>query len=343
MNRGLVAAACVVFAVGAPRFAAAAEPTRVLFGPIAEPEGETGPDGTPAMHVDVERVADQVASATREALDARFELVGDRARLSKTCATDRSCWLEEGRALDADFLVWPTMTTAEGDVHLTFEVLDGAAGTRLATIQDTCELCGAAEMDEFVAIATGRAAAQLEEVQPEPTALVVAGSPHGAAVYVDGRRVGQLPWQGEVAPGLHEVSVRKSGYVTTVRRVSAPEGSRASAAFDLVRDPGVRRRRMRWAGWGLVAGGAVTTIGGAVLLGLDGRDHTRSCSDPDAEGNCPFRYESTGLGAGLTAAGVVMAGVGTGLLVYEKRHDGKVKARAYLRPSPTKVRLKVNF
>ena len=45
--------------------------------------------------------------------------------------------------------------------------------------------------------------------------------PAGAAVYIDGEKVGTLPWEGEVEVGEHTLRITKKGYIPLTRTITA--------------------------------------------------------------------------------------------------------------------------
>lgn len=59
----------------------------------------------------------------------------------------------------------------------------------------------------------------------------------GARVYLDGRSVGELPFEGPVSPGAHRVEVRLDGFIPASANVLVSEGTRRSLLLKLIERP----------------------------------------------------------------------------------------------------------
>jgi len=53
--------------------------------------------------------------------------------------------------------------------------------------------------------------------------VTILSVPDGAAVVVDGRRVGISPWSGELPPGRHQVALERKGFVDVTQTFELPE------------------------------------------------------------------------------------------------------------------------
>jgi hypothetical protein len=71
--------------------------------------------------------------------------------------------------------------------------------------------------------------------------IAVHGQVPAADVFVDGERVGRMPLESTVtvAPGAHQVEVRRAGYLPAARSLTLQDGARADIALDPVVDKGV--------------------------------------------------------------------------------------------------------
>jgi hypothetical protein len=65
--------------------------------------------------------------------------------------------------------------------------------------------------------------------------LVIKSATHGAQVAVDGRAVGKVPLAAlPIAPGRHQITLSKKGFVSATRRVRVLAGQRSLVAIDLL-------------------------------------------------------------------------------------------------------------
>src|SRR5262249_9778386 len=82
----------------------------------------------------------------------------------------------------------------------------------------------------------------LLEVAKHVGSIRVAGSPEGAAVYINDKRVGNLPLEQRVTAGELMVGVAAEGYIPLERKMAVEAGKKAAAQFDLpVARPGEAR------------------------------------------------------------------------------------------------------
>jgi hypothetical protein len=96
------------------------------------------------------------------------------------------------------------------------------------------------------------------------------------------------------------------------------------------------------AGWGLVGGGAVATVGGAVLLALTGS--SAGCPDDPRGGAClPLVYQTIVPGAIATSVGVALVATGAALIVVGKKRDARANKNARVAVGPGSLRLDVAF
>ncbi len=319
---GLTASATAVVALTMTPSADAAEPTGVVLAPVQrDGQGE-------AMRVDLEATQRDLTDALTEALEARFSLVVPG---KVDCPRDdRACWIGAAADHDAAFMVWPRLVADGGDSHIEVDIVDVAAGRTAKQTRQTCEICGHREFEEFVDVTAAQLAVTLAGVDPEPATLAVVGEPYGAQIRVDGAVVGEVPWEGEVGAGVHEIHIEKPGFVQHQRGVEAQQGARTTVDVDLLVDQTYKKRVMRAAGWTMVGVGAATLVAGGVLLGLHGEPHRASCSPRDAQGRCPNEYDSRTPGVAVTLTGAALSLGGGGVLVYERVKDQRTRGQARL-------------
>ena len=78
---------------------------------------------------------------------------------------------------------------------------------------------------ETLTIAPGSAEVQRSyRLSPADVPLRVSASPEGAEVWLDGARVGNVPWEGKVSVGTHAVQVRAAGHAPAEVSVEAKPG-----------------------------------------------------------------------------------------------------------------------
>lgn len=97
--------------------------------------------------------------------------------------------------------------------------------------------------------------------------------PSGAVVVVDGRQLGETPYQGELKPGVRVVELRLTGYSVYRRELTVEAGAHYPLAADLVPLPEAIDEETPWYGHWWVWAGAAVVVGGvtaALLLRDDG-------------------------------------------------------------------------
>jgi hypothetical protein len=121
---------------------------------------------------------------------------------------------------------------------------------------------------ESISVAEGGEIARTVELEIEGGAaqLVVASDVEGAAVFLDGREVGQTPLTLEALPsGVHQLRVERQGYVTYDGEVALQAGRIATANLDLIEpDAGVHRA---WF-WSMLGLGLTAGVGAVIASGL---------------------------------------------------------------------------
>jgi hypothetical protein len=103
----------------------------------------------------------------------------------------------------------------------------------------------------------------------------------------------------------------------------------------------VRASKLTLAGWGLIGGGIAGTVGGVVLLAMQGSK--AGCPADPQGGQCiPLVYRTVIPGAVALGVGVALVGTGVGLVVVGKRRDDK-RASVAIVPSGRGLALRGRF
>lgn len=246
-----------------------------------------------------------------------------------SCADD-ACVREAMSGTSAAAVVILSVEQHDNVYRFSLEARDADSGERLATVDDTCEICGLDEVAELVEL---RAAALGERLdRPTEGTLSVTSEPAGAEVYLDGNKVGMTPIELSVAEGAHSVRLVKRGFLDDTRTVDVQVGMEDSMRFKLVAEPEGSAVARRW----YVAGGVSMGLGvvglaaGIPLMLLDTKPYEGNCR-ADPLGNCAKLYDTMGVGASLTTAGVIGLGAGTAMVLIGRKHS---RSRAELEPAP---------
>lgn len=221
---------------------------------------------------------------------------GGEPRLRDGCHA--ACRDEERRGRELDLLV---VLTLEAD----------ASGTPTVAIVSVIDALGEYTVREDVEGRDAALVAELAVVQALAQRergrrpwVSVAGTPEAAYVSVDGRDVGLVPWEGEVAAGEREVSVHLPGYETFSETVTAAPG--APVEIDVALRPagstgpgGDDTRRVALLGIGipLVAAGVVLTSMGGAFATRSGECVDASCTAGYVFGE----VEGATLGVGISS------------------------------------------
>lgn len=112
----------------------------------------------------------------------------------------------------------------------------------------------------------------------------------------------------------------------------APIPPPVASAPSPVRTEVVRASPLGAAGWGVVGGGVASTIGGVVMLALQGSG--AGCPKDPRGGPCiPLVYRTVVPGAVTTGVGVALLGAGVALVIAGKRRDAR-RASAQVTATP---------
>lgn len=259
-----------------------------------------------------------------------FEVASVDTPEAATCA-DVDCRRELARTHRAEYLVTSGIVAGERHYRVAVELVDGTTGSVLAVAARECDVCTVEEVGELLAEATTELRTKLDALVVGPPIVAIDSRPRGAKVELDGADVGVTPAETVVAPGPHEATITKEGYVVQRVTLRAVPGLREVLSVDLQalpRAPAPKPkppRDLRPWGWSAVAVGVLALAAGATLLAFDGRPDERHCggSDVDADGDCRYRYDSLAGGATLTALGSGGLIAGIALLAVDARRKAR--------------------
>jgi hypothetical protein len=188
-------------------------------------------------------------------------------------------------------------------------------------VDSGCELCSLVEVEEQFAADLGHLCARLDASADAPGRVRVSAQPARAWLRIDGRRIGQTPWAGELEVGEHRLEVGARGYGDQARTLQVFAGIEQHEHFELMALS--RAPRPAWPGWGSLGLGIALGITGTALIAIDGRDWQGRCTgaDVDALGNCRFVYRTLPTGIALAALGAATIAGGVGLIVWSQHGD----------------------
>ncbi len=278
--------------------------------------------------------ATQLAGRIRAGIDRSGTTVID-ATQADACA-DAACYARIAEDTRATHVVRAKIEEADRDYHLELSLLD-ASGTTIATVEDTCEICGVEEAADMLEASATRLVSQLG-AGTERASLRVQSRPAGATVRVDGTDMGTTPTTLDLPPGKHTIELHKEGFAEASRTIELEPGMRTTSEMRLVPNAGSSSRRAKIVGGTLLGVGLASLVGGVVLVAVDGREYRKRCdgNDVDADGDCRFVYRLKWPGAAMIAVGAALAGVGITALAIDRRR-GKGSVRAAVTPHGVSV------
>jgi hypothetical protein len=272
-----------------------------------------------------------------EALErAGFEVVHEHEALASTPCDSAQCVVEVTRATETTHLVQVFIVQEGRDYDVRTVVWTARDGSETATVKQTCEICGLAELGDLVA---AEGASLTDKLTVVPGRLVVATRPEGALVRIGDRLLGESPIAETLAPGTYTVSVEKSGFHSRQREVTLVEGGEETVDFELQVDrvavrkkaeaEASKRSALRVAGWATFGIGMGTLAGAIAPLVLHERPVERRCTPENIgeNGVCKFRYDTVGIGAALAGVGGALVVTGVALLAAHARQRRKGGAR----------------
>lgn len=245
---------------------------------------------------------------------------------------------------DADARIVRADVAVNGtDLDLAVELVDPRSSKVLARVEGQCDMCGAAEATELIA-SLGTALSRRVQLQTQaPPQLRVVSDPPGATVMLDGTEIGVTPIEIPASSGAHALRISHRGHIDQTRTIDLVDGVTESVAVTLVaaKTTGPERRPVRWAlGWAAGGTGALGTIVGTALIGINGRPIRSKCtgSNVDADGTCRWNHSTMVPGVVIGTLGVGLLATGVSLLIIEKRRTIRPGLRALLERTPAFAR-----
>jgi len=224
---------------------------------------------------------------------------------------------------------------------ITLRARRSGATEPFATTTGRCDICGLAELEQLVASKADALRQRLSVQELAPAIVSVTSTPADATVWIDGRKVGTTPFEGEVKPGPHEVEVERTGHFGRLTRMTASRGVAERHHFTLAPMP--KRRAPKAIGATSLVLGIASLAGGITMLALDGREIDRRCGPDtrDVDGDCQWVHRTRGGGIAFTVVGTALAATGITLLVLESRRPRPRELRAMV--SPRQIALSLSF
>jgi hypothetical protein len=255
-------------------------------------------------------------------------------RVEQPCS-DADCFATIARETGATHVFAATVAVELNDYRVELVAHD-ATGAARHSIKFDCEICTHADLESRMAQEVTTFRTKLASAMGGPDAVLATISvttvPSGARVLLDGKPIGTTPFDGEISPGQHALTVEADGYIAETSRFEARLGGQSSFAIALEREvdrDAARPRRLRIAGYTSLGVGLGSLVAGSVLLGIDSRPIQSRCSGDsiDVNGTCEYLHDTMVVGAVLTSVGV--AAIVTGVaLVITGRPGRKSQARA---------------
>jgi hypothetical protein len=335
MSRGLVALAT---ALG---LSVATVPTLVRAAPgVPEPTAsaaEAAPIRAAILPLAVE--GDEMPEADRAELTGRlveglergdFGVIAPDDVLSKApnAASCRAadCYTSIAGATGSTHVVRAVVKAQDRDYVVEVLLVDGKSGVQVASSADSCQICGVAEVGDIIDAAAVTLRTKLDNLAQGPATLVVASTPVGARVNIDGELKGVTPFNGPVLAGKHVLSISYDGYITVEREVTFVEGIEDTQSFELEKVPSrLPPRPWGWVSLGVGLAGVGTAVAFTVL---DDRPFTvgGACDNRDRQGDCPRLWDLDWFVLGTAIAGAGLTTLGVAILLNSAKRRSKKSA-----------------
>lgn len=284
---------------------AEATPIRTAILPLAI-EGDDFPDA------DREQLTGRLVEGLRR---GDFDVVtpDDVARAYPAAATCRAadCYTAIAQATGATHVVRAVVQAQDRDFEVEVLLVGGTDGVQVAAAADSCQICGVAEVGDLIDAAAATLRTKLDNLAQGPATLVVASTPLGARVSIDGELKGTTPFNAPVLAGKHVLRVSIDGYITVEREVTFVEGIEETQTFELEKVPSrLPPRPWGWVSLGVGLGGVAFA---ATYAALDDRPYRLfgKCDTPDRNDECPRLWDTEWyvLGGAILGAGAATLGV----------------------------------
>jgi len=249
------------------------------------------------------------------------------ASSAATSCRDASCYMSIAKAVGASHVVVAVVNAVDRDYKVEVVLVDGKNGSQVASSEDSCQICGVTEVGDLLDTAAATLRTKLDNLAQGPATLVVASTPDGAQVSIDGELKGTTPFNAPVLAGKHVLRISYEGYITVEREVDFVEGIEDVQRFELEKVPS----RLPARPWGWVSLGlGIAGVGTAVTFSLlDDRQYEfgGKCPTKDAQGQCPRLWDTDWIVLGSAIGGAGLATLGVAILLSSAgRRGNKVKA-----------------
>jgi hypothetical protein len=266
-----------------------------------------------------------------------FELItGDALGPAAAQCREGTCVTEVASKSGSDMVVASSVTVIEKDFEIALQVMDGSDGSILASVEDTCGLCGGSEAAEMAKDLASTLRSKLDAMAKAKPALILSSDPPGVTVLIDGKKSGTTPMQTELDVGEHVVVFQRDGYVTEERTLTAVAGVRDRLTVELTpAETEQKWRKGTWiGGWVSFGAGVAGISAGATLWALHGRPYRTDCQ-ADLDGDCRNLYDTQLSGIVSLAAGGAALITGVALIAVSAPNKRKKKSnkRAHLVPT----------
>lgn len=252
------------------------------------------------------------------------------------CADETRCLIDLATPSQSDYVLRLRVEKQPTDWQLDLQLVDVEVGAVAATDAQHCPGCSVEQ-------AAQRLGGLFSPLYKRATArthgrLELTSEPSGAALYIDGQKLGQTPLERPLFAGRVTVTLKKPGYLDAMKEVEISDGDKTHVSLSLdpvpppepppavipptPREPTPRRPLWRLiTGSVLVAGGLVNLGIGSAALAVDGK-----CADPFSlstagdDAGCSAQYSGTSvLGAALIPVGGALLIGGTLLIALPPR------------------------
>jgi hypothetical protein len=344
MSRGLVASATALGLSVANLSIIALGPTLVHAAPgVPEPAGSS-PSSAEAIPIRAAILplaveGDELPAADRAELTGRlveglergdFDVIAPDDVLSKApaAATCRAadCYTSIARDTGSTHVVRAVVKAQDRDYQVEVVLVDGKSGAQVASNADSCQICGVAEVGDILDAAAATLRTKLDNLAQGPATLVVASTPVGARVSIDGELKGVTPFNGPVLAGKHVLRISYDGYITVEREVTFVEGIEETQSFELEKVPSrLPARPWGWVSLGVGLAGVGTAVAFTVL---DDRPFEvgGACDAPDRRGQCPKLWDLDWFVLGTAIVGAGMTTLGVAILLNSAKRRTKKSA-----------------
>ncbi len=258
---------------------------------------------------------------------------------SAASCTAAGCYASIAAASGSTHVVQATIMSADRDFEVRVVLFDGEGGAEAAASNDSCQICGVAEVGDLIDAAASTLRNKLDALAQGPATLAVSSVPEGAQVSIDGELKGTTPFNAPVLPGKHVLRISKAGFITVERETTFVEGIEENQSFELEKVPSrLPARPWGWVSLGVGAAGLGAAAAFAVLGQTEvGYTLSGSCDVPDEQGDCPRVWNTEGIVLGTAIAGAALTTLGVAILLNSTRRDapidrGKETARRSRRP-----------